>query len=105
MLRIQCGYEFRVDQTCSGIYNTTCVSDKKVNISFKNVWRTWEPALPTLLADLMIFCPLGLTNFKNSDRSAKSCFPNQMCSLITNRKSIVLALLLFYRHRILFHFM
>ena len=80
-------------------------SVKKVNTSFKYVWRTWGPALPTLLADLMIFCPLGLTNFKNSDRSAKSCFPNQMCSLITNRKSIVLALLLFYRHRILFHFM
>ena len=27
MSRIQCGYEFRVDQTCSGIYNTTCISD------------------------------------------------------------------------------
>ena len=42
-------------------------SIKKVNTSFKNVWRTWGPALPTLLADLMIFCPLGLigpTNFK-----------------------------------------
>jgi hypothetical protein len=25
--RIQCGYEFRVDRTCSGIYNTTCISD------------------------------------------------------------------------------
>ncbi len=45
-------------------------SVKKVNTSFKNVWRTWGPALPTLLADLMIFCPLGPigpTNFKNSD--------------------------------------
>ena len=44
-------------------------SVKKVNTSFKNVWRTWGPALPTLLADLMIFCPLGPTgptNFKNS---------------------------------------
>ena len=41
-------------------------SVKKVNISFKNVWRTWGPALPTLLADLMIFCPLGPMNFKNS---------------------------------------
>ena len=44
--------------------------DKKENTSFKNVWRTWGPALPTLLADLMIFCPLdpiGPTNFKNSD--------------------------------------
>jgi hypothetical protein len=44
-------------------------SVKKVNTSFKNVWQTWGPALPTLLADLMIFCPLGLiglTNFKNS---------------------------------------
>ena len=40
---------------------------KKVNTSFKNVWRTWGPALPTLLADLMIFCPLGPMNFKNSD--------------------------------------
>jgi hypothetical protein len=42
----------------------TCV--KKVNTSFKNVWRTWGP---TLLAGLMIFCPLGPigpTNFKNS---------------------------------------
>jgi hypothetical protein len=37
---------------------------KKVNTSFKNVWRTWGPALPTLLADLMIFCPLG--NFISS---------------------------------------
>jgi hypothetical protein len=45
-------------------------SVKKVNTSFKNVWLTWGPALPTLLADLMIFCPLGPigpTNFKNSD--------------------------------------
>jgi hypothetical protein len=25
------------------------------------------PALPTLLADLMIFCPLCPTNFKNSN--------------------------------------
>ena len=41
-------------------------SVKKVNASFKNVWRTWGPALPTLLADLMIFCPIGPTNFKNS---------------------------------------
>ena len=39
---------------------------KKVSTSFKNVWRTWGPALPTLLAGLMIFCPLGPTNFKNS---------------------------------------
>jgi hypothetical protein len=44
-------------------------SVKKVNTSFKNVWRTWGPALPMLLVDLMIYCPLspiGLTNFKNS---------------------------------------
>ena len=41
-------------------------SVKKVNTSFKNAWQTLEPALPTLLADLMIFCPLGWTNFKNS---------------------------------------
>jgi hypothetical protein len=34
-------------------------SVKKVNTSFKNVWRTWGLALPTLLAGLMIFCPLG----------------------------------------------
>ena len=34
-------------------------SVKNVNTSFKNVWRTWGPALTTLLADLMIFCPLG----------------------------------------------
>jgi hypothetical protein len=40
-------------------------SVKKVNTSFNNVWRTWGPALPTLLADLMIFCPLGPMNFKN----------------------------------------
>ena len=41
-------------------------SVKKVNTSFNNVWRTWGP---TLLADLMIFCPLGPIcpmNFKNS---------------------------------------
>ena len=44
-------------------------SAKKVNTSFKKVWRTWGPALPTLLAVLMIFChlgPIGPTNFKNS---------------------------------------
>ena len=44
-------------------------SVKNVNTSFKNVWRTWGPALPSLLADLMIFCPLGQigpTNLKNS---------------------------------------
>ena len=34
-------------------------SVKKVSTSFKNVWRTWGPALPTWLADLVIFCPLG----------------------------------------------
>ena len=39
---------------------------KKVNTSFKTVCRTWGLALPTLLADLMIFCPLGPMNFKNS---------------------------------------
>ena len=44
-------------------------SVKKVNTSFKNVWRTWGPALPSLLADLMIFCPLGPMNFKNSEQS------------------------------------
>jgi hypothetical protein len=38
-------------------------SVKKVNTSFKNVWQTWGP---TLLAGLMIFCPIGPTNFKNS---------------------------------------
>jgi hypothetical protein len=42
-------------------------SVKKVNTSFKNVWRTWGPALPTLLADLMISCPLDPMNFKNSE--------------------------------------
>ena len=44
-------------------------SVKKVNTSFKNVWRTWRPAFSTLLADLMIFCPLGLmgpTNLKKT---------------------------------------
>ena len=44
-------------------------SVKKVNTSFKNVWWTWGPALPTLLADLMIIFPLGPigpTNFKKS---------------------------------------
>ena len=40
-------------------------SVKKVNTSFKNVWRTWGPTLPTLLADLMIFCPIGPTGPTN----------------------------------------
>jgi hypothetical protein len=51
-------------------HNYIPTSAKNVNTSFKNVWRTWGLALPTLLADLMIFCPLGPigpTNFKNSD--------------------------------------
>ena len=49
-------------------------SVKKVNTSFKNVWRTSGPALPTLLADLMIFChlgPIGPTNLKSSVFSNK----------------------------------
>jgi hypothetical protein len=37
----------------------------------KNVCRTWGPALPTLLSDLMIFCPLGPMNFKNSVYATK----------------------------------
>ena len=41
-------------------------SIKKVSTSLKNVWRTWGPSLTTLSADLMIFCPVGPTNFKNS---------------------------------------
>ena len=49
-------------------------SIKKVNTSFKNVWRTWGPALPTLLADLIIFCPIGPTNFKSSELTKKSAF-------------------------------
>jgi hypothetical protein len=56
----QCSYEFWTRPAFP-------TSVKKVNTSFKNVWRTWGPALPTLLADLMIFCPLGPMNFKNSD--------------------------------------
>jgi hypothetical protein len=41
----------------------------KKSLAFKNVWRTWGQAFPTLLVDLMIFCPqdpIGPTNFKNS---------------------------------------
>jgi hypothetical protein len=56
---------------------TATIHVKKVNTSFKNVWRTWEPALPTLLADLMFFCPLcpiGPTNFKNSVRALQTGF-------------------------------
>ena len=48
-------------------------SVKKVNTSFKNVWRTWGPPL---LADHMIFCPLGPigpTNFKNSVVLTRIC--------------------------------
>ena len=44
-------------------------SAKKVNTSLKYVWRTWGPALPTFVADLLIICPpgpIGPTNFKNS---------------------------------------
>ena len=61
-------------------------SIKKVSTSFKNVWRTWRPALPTLLADLMIFCPLGPigpTNFKNS-----ATYPHLYC--ITNQSELKL---------------
>jgi hypothetical protein len=49
------------------VFTAFPTSVKKVNTSFKNVCRTWGPALPTLLADLMIFCHLGPMNFKNSD--------------------------------------
>ena len=58
-------------------------SVKKVNTSFKNVWRTWGPALLTLLADHMIFCPLGPigpTNFKNSGFSFSA--PNEFLLLL-----------------------
>ena len=33
------------------------ISVEKVNTSFKNVWRTRGPLLPTLLADLMFSVP------------------------------------------------
>jgi hypothetical protein len=63
-------------------------SVKKVNTSFKNVCRTWGPALPTLLADLMIFCPLGPTgptNFKNSAILAQheTTFLNDVFTFLT----------------------
>ena len=45
-------------------------SVKKVNTSLKNVWRTWGPAFSTLLADLMIFCPLGLMGQTNLKKTA-----------------------------------
>ena len=60
-------------------------SVKNVNTSFKNVWWTWGPALPTLLADIMIFCPLGLIGPDQKNISAKhinessSCF--QFCNI------------------------
>ena len=54
-------------------------SVKKVNTSFKNVWRTWGSALPTLLADLMIFCPLGPINFKNSVSSTTKVVRTDVC--------------------------
>ena len=38
-------------------------SVKKVYTSFKNVWGTWGLALPTLLANLMIFCPTRSDRF------------------------------------------
>ena len=50
--------------TNSELTELVVTSVKKVNTSFKNVWWTWGPALPTLLANLMIFCPLGPTNLK-----------------------------------------
>ena len=48
------------------IRSAFATSVKKVNTSFKNVWRTWGPALPTYL---MLFCSLGPMNFKDSDFS------------------------------------
>ena len=51
-------------------------SVKKVNTSFKNVCRTWGP---TLLADLMIFCPLGPTNFKNSVKEKEPSLSVDCC--------------------------
>jgi hypothetical protein len=43
-------------------------SVKKVNTSFKNVWQTWGPALTTLFADLMIFCPQGPIRRRNETK-------------------------------------
>jgi hypothetical protein len=63
-------------------------SVKKVN-TFKNVCRTWGPALPTLLADLMIICPLGpigQTDLKNSvymGTMGRDALENQLKSLDT----------------------
>ena len=67
---------------------------KKVNTSFKNVLRTWGPALPTLLRDLMIFCPLdpiGLTNFKNSAMlsvSYRMYSNNKSCKKVPEKMSL-----------------
>ena len=72
--RIQCGYEFRP---------AFPTSVKKVNTSFKYVWRTWGPALPTLLADLMIFCPLSPI----SDEFQKLCYRRCYLSQVVSRNS------------------
>ena len=58
-------------------------SVKKVNTSFKNVWRTWGPALPTFLADLMIFCPLDPMNLKNCTCRSFYSFRSCTCTSVS----------------------
>jgi hypothetical protein len=91
-------------------------SVKKVNTSFKNVWRTWGPALPKLLADLMIFCPLGPMNFKNSGiHPGTSCIEidnwldfmtefSRYCAYITQLPQTIGFLPRFYRAPLLIGF-
>ena len=56
-------------------------SVKKVNTSFKYVWRTWGPALPTLLADLMIFCPLCPISDEFQKLCYRRCYLSQVVTL------------------------
>ena len=72
-------------------------SVKNVNTSFKNVWRTWGP---TLLAHLMIFCPLGLIgpmNFKNSDIQWRKLFYILLCLSHINIIYIYILILIIFR--------
>jgi hypothetical protein len=58
-------------------------SVKKVNTSFKNVWRTWGPALPTGL-------PTFLISVKNMNLLSSSIYKHLKTYLIKHKQSLIL---------------
>ena len=75
--RIQCGYEFRVDRTCSGIYNTICVS--YCRLKSKHIMQKCLTDMGTSITDV-----IGGPHDFLPPRSDRSDEFQKLCSYIKN---------------------